>query len=327
MSEKTRSWGFGALTIAIIAAVVGGLFTLAPIAYDYLKNIKSLTYNVIGSNVLDSGSQKQIYIVDIENSGSTTLKEVLVLFEIPNATFRDISTHFPVGINPVFQEGDGKISWNIDVLNSGESARIAFLVEAPSLEIGDFVSLRANDLPAKQIRKAGTQSIISELVKENPTRAFFISSFLLGVYLLMGTVALRRFRSPLGFIGTKDDYTNDRLNCLSYISSLLLSEPLSERVAQAASWAGAADAIYLAHRKGEVQLSSAVRALLGLDRCRFRMAPSSRKTVDRHLRALIGEDRLGILRQEISESADIRSDFEALANADFGLKLLESKAQ
>lgn len=317
MSKLAKSRGISALSIAIVAAIIGGLFTFVPIIYDSLTNRYELSFNINESSVLGAGNEKQIFIFDLENTGSKTIQDIIISVTVPNAIFSDVSINVPPGIK-FSNNNSTPLLVEISELNSGEAMQLAFLVAASRLSGGDYFSVRAKDLPAGAIVDRKENVEFWQVFGDNSVAGFASVAAFTGIVAILTQtllIAIRRQRFlstvNLGYISEEDNGGSiDKNIAIPYIKDLLFPDVNTLLVHPEITWAEFADQIFLSTRRDEIEFSLAFKAFACLLRCDDKMAPRSKQVITRHVKVLFGEFGVESITTQEFRTSDIRNDFE-----------------
>lgn len=294
-----------AFGIAVIAAIVGGLFTVVPTAYDWFKNRELLIYDVSTSGVLESTSDKQIYFVTVSNGGSTEVETIEIRYNFENSEITDFSMDLPFGVDVTELEKSSNVSLVIDRLNPDEAIKFAFLADGDVRDENQDIEIRAKGIPAEKIVPLNERSDLlwfggnsaAELMAMIAT-ALTLFSFLL-------------FKSKSALVASVPEREPDRPIILRYIS-LISGFGYSSHVALSdeISFASFGDEAYFAVKNGALEAEVGARIIGALLRCQ--MAPSSAHGLKRHLRLMLGDQADDFLREIQKKTTDIRSDIERI---------------
>lgn len=131
---------------AVITAVLTGIFTvLAALAtYWFTTKEPALTYTVTGGPVLASAlGTKRIFVVDVRNSGKKEIAQTLIQLALKGGELGEISAEATAGVRLTEEKKLQQVDIQADLLNPGDSVKVAFLASLPSPDLEPRVTVRA----------------------------------------------------------------------------------------------------------------------------------------------------------------------------------------
>jgi hypothetical protein len=157
---KSREWS--GTKIAIASAILTGIFTvLASIATYWLTTKEpELSYSVIGGPTLTvtsdskSAELKQIFVVEVNNTGKKEVSQTLIQFVMPNGTLSEIGSEASPGVKIQQTKMANQVELVADSLNPGDVVKVSLLVTLNGVSSEPRVAVRA---PGVQATKKTTE--------------------------------------------------------------------------------------------------------------------------------------------------------------------------
>ncbi len=298
MTELNSSAVRSAMIVAVTAAIIGGMFTLAPLAYDYYKSQVGISTSLLRSEVLGSDLSKQIMIAEIENSGKVVVEGLNARIDIPDGEFTDVTITVPNGVD-VKRHLGRDIQFEVRELNPGETVKVAFLVEAPAIPDGQVLFLRAKGVPSSAITEKTAEIRFPNFFKDNPLLFALVASVYAGFSLWVARQLVRRVFASNGSF--------DRDDALSFIGRVFFNKDQRDDMFSSGTYRGSADSIFVAFQKGEVDFTSSSMAMLSLYIVRDSMNKRSRELIKKYLISGFGFTEDDLRKSRVNSGDEIRT--------------------
>lgn len=132
---------------AFVPAIIAGLFSIAPKAYDIAIEPKTeLIYSLTNGPQLQTGdSFQQIVSINIKNNGKTSLNNVRASFIAENGEIISQKIHNPLGNDPTTNLSNKEISVTFARLLTGETFSIAVLIKNANSTTKPTISVRSDE--------------------------------------------------------------------------------------------------------------------------------------------------------------------------------------
>jgi hypothetical protein len=309
----------------IIAALITGLFTIAAGVgtYWFTKKEPALTYSVVGGPVLPgAGIAKQIYVIDVRNTGKKEVANVLAEVKLSVGKIEESASETSPGLRLREERKDTSFSVSADVLNPGEYVKLSLLL---SSQLSEFK-------PSVVVRAPGVNASLLGRTTDTPRKEqlpIFLAAIAATLSVLVGASPLvRRFIQSSGLTRLAKEPL-DQNEIVAYICAKAGLDDESEKFRFSSaklSYRGAADFLMLralkADQAGRKRYVAALKAMLLIDG----VIPTSKKAMKRSIWALVGpsydEASLdSILKKAVNEGNDpagLRDEIDKLLATELG---------
>jgi hypothetical protein len=141
-----RSWKPWA--IALVPALVGGLFAIGPTIYEELTKPRAvLSFSRISGPTIGSpGSFRQISLIRIANSGRTPLTNVTLEVESPGGQIESSATSPAPGLKPTTQSNPTNMSIVLDRMLPTETLSTSVMTSSQSSQAVLNLNVRSNEV-------------------------------------------------------------------------------------------------------------------------------------------------------------------------------------
>ena len=201
---------------AVAAAVIGGLFTLAPFIYSSLSESKaaiSYTLNV-GPVLAGSDKDRQIVVIKISNTGGKEIHDVYLEVIVPSRFIEEAAYSRIAGVDFIEHKSSGEYKLSIPSINPLESVAVSLFVTGSKgsssalVNVSDVI-VRAPSIIPKLVDPS-SQNVFS--TGNSLTALTLISAILVTLWIFV-TLYLRKY------IRREEFMPNARTSILSYILS------------------------------------------------------------------------------------------------------------
>jgi hypothetical protein len=150
MSDSIKSAIIGAVLAAMLSILTG------LVIYWLTTNKAELNYSIAkGPDISAATGRKQIYVIEVSNSGSKEVSDVMLQVSIKNGEFSETRTEVSPGIALKENKTPGKVELRADLLNPTDTVKLAFLASLSSGE-EPIVTVRAPGVKAISSSKNGS---------------------------------------------------------------------------------------------------------------------------------------------------------------------------
>jgi hypothetical protein len=307
MSDQESStsrpfWSWKVWAIAIVPALVGGLFAIGPTIYQELSKPRAvLSFSrVAGPTIGSAGTFRKISLIRIENTGRTPLTNVIVAEDITNGEIENSAISTAPGLKPITQNTAKSMNVVLERMLPTEALSISVMTSSQSPQEATSLTVRSNEA-------LGSEAVAA--TSENKVEPALLAAVLAvaGATLTASTVLLlakRRWLPTLQRLNERPDIITYVLS-LSGTTSLLRLLPYQESL----SYRRAADMLLFSGMSASPQLKrnclTGLRAFLA---AAGRMNEESAAIVRANLGALgspITDDEFKQLRAQASAIKDL----------------------
>ena len=280
------------LLYAILPAIVAGIFSIAPKAYEVIFETKAgLEYALTsGPQITANGVIQQVVSVRVINSGKKPLTAISAELSIPGANLLAVSVENSSGLSIDQKRTDNKALIQLPKALPGESFSVSVLVKSSAGAIEPRFVVRSDEVLGRPSEPTA------------PSKDF--KGMLLGAFsaaasvLAMALLAIRKLPS---FI------TQGKRAAIMYVTLACQDRNLTETVQHEGENISNMQFADLLLAYGRTSLESRGRAIAGLRSLRIvkDMATNSRSVVQRNLDLLVAGDSGAEAMQSQEASIDI----------------------